>query len=84
MTKPISFATDIRPLFTQLDIDHMAWLCDLSTYEDVKANANDILGRLKGQTGRVMPPPPAQGGEGPWPADKIALFQSWVDSGCQA
>jgi hypothetical protein len=80
----ISFQKDIAPLFTQTDIDHMSWYCDLSKYEDVKANADDILGRLKGQTGAVMPPPPNRGGEGPWSAEKIALFESWVAGGCQA
>ncbi|MCP3402854.1 MULTISPECIES: hypothetical protein [unclassified Bradyrhizobium] len=32
----IGFATDIRPLFTQTDINHMMWFCDLSKYGDVK------------------------------------------------
>ena len=81
--KPVSFATDIRPLFTQLDIDHMADSFDLSKFEDVKLRAQLILRRLKGQGGRVMPPPPEDDGDGPWSAEKIALFQSWIDGGCQ-
>jgi hypothetical protein len=79
----VGFAADIRPLFTDIDIDHMSWFCDLSQYGDVKANANGILRRLRAQGGPVMPPPPAKGGDGPWPAEKIALFQSWIDGGYQ-
>lgn len=80
---PVGFASDIKPLFTQTDIDHMTWFCDLSKYDDVKANAYVILGRLKGKGGPVMPPPPAKGGDGPWSKDNIALFQSWMDGGYQ-
>lgn len=80
---PVGFATDIRPLFTQTDIDHMTWFCDLSKYGDVKTNADRIVRRLKAQGGPVMPPPPARGGDGPWSAEKIALFQSWIDGGYQ-
>ena len=77
----VSFARDIRPLFRTLDIEHMAFLCDLSKYEDVRDNAQDILGRLKGLGGRRMPPSDAGG---PWSAENIALFQKWVDDGCPA
>ena len=77
----VSFANDIRPQFRQVDIDHMAFFCDLSKFEDVRDNANDILDRLKGLGGRRMPPP---GSGDPWSADKIALFQKWIDDGCLA
>ena len=43
----ISYTNDIRPLFTQIDIDHMSFLCDLSNYDDVKTSAQEILSRLK-------------------------------------
>jgi hypothetical protein len=79
----VSFAADIRPLFTKLDIDHMESLLDLTDYEDVKAKADDILERLKGVGGAVMPPPPSKGGDGPWPAERIALFERWIAQGCQ-
>lgn len=79
--KPISFAADIAPLFTKIDIAHMSFFCDLSNYDDVKTNADDILSRLKGENGAVMPPPPSRGGEGPWSADKIDLFASWINGG---
>jgi hypothetical protein len=81
--KPVGFASDIRPLFMQIDIDHMNWYCDLSSYNDAKTNAQQILRRLKAQGGPVMPPPPNKGGDGPWSADKIALFESWITDGYQ-
>ena len=82
--KPVSFATDIRPLFTQMDIDHMSGFFDLSSFDDVKTNAPLILTRLQATSNdQVMPPPPDRGGDGPWTADKIALFQSWIDGGFQ-
>jgi hypothetical protein len=76
----ISYATQIRPLFTDVDIDHMSFFCDLSSYADVKANAADILGRLKALTGDVMPPPSTGG---PWPPVQIGLFEQWIAEGCQ-
>ena len=75
----VSYATNIRPLFTQTDIDHMAFFCDLALYDDVKTNAPEILDRLNGIGGRQMPPPPAR----PWPTANIALFKQWIDDGCQ-
>jgi len=77
---PVSFAKDIRPLFTKTDIDHMDYYCDLSNYEDVKANSTEILSRLRGEDGPVMPP---ENAGGPWSAERIALFQSWIDEDCQ-
>jgi hypothetical protein len=70
----IGFAKDIRPLFTDQDVDHMTWMFDLSKYDDVKSNAADILDSVKG--GR-MPP-----GE-PWSSDKVQKFQDWINDGCQ-
>jgi hypothetical protein len=84
MEKPTSFTADILPLFSQVDIQHMAWFCDLSKYDDVKANAQEILDRLNGRGGTVMPPPPSGGGDGPWTAANIALFASWIDDGYPA
>jgi len=83
MNATVGFAKDIHPLFKQLDIDHMKWFCDLASYDDVKLHAQEILNRLKGAGGPVMPPPPSKGGDGPWSADNIALFQNWIDGGYQ-
>ncbi len=75
----VSFAADIRPLFRDVDIQHMSWFCDLSKYEDVRDNADDILDRIT-QTGPKMMPPANDGG--PWPQAQIDLFRQWKDSGC--
>lgn len=76
----VSFAADIRPLFTDTDIDHMSFFCDLADYNDVKTNAAEILERLTGSSGPVMPP---KSTGGPWPEDSIALFRKWIDEGFQ-
>jgi hypothetical protein len=76
---PVSFSADIRPLFTEEDIEQMMFWCDLGSYDDCKTYAEDILGRLNGSTGAVMPP---ETSGGPWPADKIALFAQWMKDGC--
>jgi hypothetical protein len=67
-----SFAKEIRPLFRPMDVTSMKFRFDLSNYEDVKANAQDIYGVLsEGQ----MPC------DGPWPDDNVALFKQWMDEG---
>lgn len=75
------FAHDIRPLFTDIDVDHMSEYFDLSKYEDVKNNATKILNRLNATDGHVMPPPPQKGGDGPWSPEKIAQFKAWIAGG---
>ena len=75
---PVSFAANIRPLFTDTDIDHMSFFCDLSNFDDVKVNADDILSRLNGTGGPLMPPVSAGG---PWPQANIDLFQQWLQEG---
>ena len=77
--RPISFAADIRPLFRPVDIDNMAWFCDLSGHEDVREHAWEILDRLKAQ-GADMMPPPDRGG--PWSAEQIRVFEAWIEGGC--
>lgn len=74
----LSFATDIRPLFREGDIDCMksfgvelddpAWMC-------VAANAKSVYDCVADGS---MPP-----GE-PWPAERVALFKAWMDAGCPA
>jgi hypothetical protein len=72
----VSFANDIKPLFTEVDRDHMGFMFDLWSYNEVKDNANDILDSVS--DGR-MPPSP----QGPWPQDRVDLFKQWVAGGCQ-
>jgi hypothetical protein len=73
--QPISFAQDIKPLFREGDRESMKWAFDLGSHDDVAANADAILGRLKNGT---MPC------DGAWPDEQVALFQRWVDAGMSA
>ena len=70
----VSFANDIKSLFTEVDKDHMEFMFDLWSYKDVKDNADDILDSVL--NGR-MPP------NNPWSQDKVDLFKQWVAGGCQ-
>jgi hypothetical protein len=67
-----SFERDIRPLFREGDVDAMDFAFDLSSYDDVRKNAEDIYDRVEEGT---MPC------DGAWPPDRVQLFRSWIDSG---
>jgi hypothetical protein len=82
MTKLTSFQVDIRPLFTQRDIDGMKKGFNLASYDEVKAHAAAIYDRIRGIGGALMPPPPPRG-EGPWPQSNIELFAKWMADGYQ-
>jgi hypothetical protein len=82
MARPTSFQTDIRPLFTERDIQGMSKAFNLGSYNDVKAHAAIIYDRIRAIGGPVMPPPPPRG-EGPWPQSRIELFAKWMADGCQ-
>jgi hypothetical protein len=82
MGEPISYAGDIRPLFTERDIRAMSKAFDLASYDDVKSRAAIIFDRIRGIGGAVMPPSPPRG-EGPWPQSRIDLFAQWVKDGCR-
>ena len=76
-----SFQVDIRPLFTERDIQGMMKGFNLASYDEVKAHAAAIYDRIRGIGGAVMPPLPPRG-EGPWPQSRIDLFAKWVADGC--
>ena len=80
MSNLTSFQADIRPLFTQRDIQGMSNAFNLASYDDVKAHAAAIFNRIRGIGGAVMPPPR---GEGPWPQSRIDLFAKWIADGYQ-
>jgi hypothetical protein len=67
-----SFDADIRPLFRPEDVEEMSWAFDLSSYEDVKANAEAIYERLADGS---MPC------DGPWDDEQVQLFRGWIDAG---
>ena len=71
----VSYERDIRPLFRPRDVGSMRRFFDLSSYNDVRANADQILDRLEGGS---MPC------DGAWPNEQVELFRSWVTGGCPA
>jgi hypothetical protein len=81
MSKATSFEADIRPLFTQRDIQGMSKAFNLASYDEVKAHAAAIFDRIRGVGRAVMPPQPPKG-EGPWAQSRIDLFAKWVAEGC--
>jgi len=71
---PLSFAADIRPLFRDSpDVEAMkSFGLDLSSYTDVKAQAEAIYKRLEDGS---MPC------DDPWPKEQVAKFKQWMDDG---
>ena len=82
MAKLTSFQADIRPLFTERDIQGMIKAFNLANYDDVKKNSSAIYDRIRGIGGPLMPPRPPRG-EGPWPQSNIDLFAKWMADGYQ-
>jgi CDGSH-type Zn-finger protein/truncated hemoglobin YjbI len=68
----VGFAKHIKPLFRKLDRDSMKFAFDMWSQHDVAEHAAAILQRLEVGT---MPC------DGPWPAEKIATFRRWMESG---
>lgn len=71
---PLSFAADIRPLFRdEPDVEAMkSFGLDLSSYDDVKTNADAIYTRLEDGS---MPC------DDPWPKEQVAKFKQWMGDG---
>jgi hypothetical protein len=72
MAEQLSFASDIRPLFRDRDIRSMQFAFDLSSYEDVRENAEAIYGQLAAGS---MPC------DGAWADEHVQRFRSWLDTG---
>jgi len=70
--EPLSFERDIRPLFRPSDVDEMSFAFDLSSYEDVRENAEPIYERLADGS---MPC------DGEWPPEDVERFRRWIDEG---
>jgi hypothetical protein len=74
----LSFATDIRPLFREgdiecmkpdgVDLDDPAWMC-------IPANAQRVYGAVSAGT---MPP------DDPWSDERVSLFKRWMEAGYPA
>jgi hypothetical protein len=75
-TSTLSFAKDIRPMFTQTDVDHMIAFMDLSDRGSVFENADAIHGAVSSGT-----MPPRSSGEPAWTPEMCATFKRWQDQG---
>jgi hypothetical protein len=73
--EPVSYEQQIKTLFRERDRQSMQWAFDLWSHDDVAANSEAILGRLRDGT---MPC------DGAWSDEQIAVFQRWVDVGAPA
>ena len=76
---------DIRHMFNKTDIDHMnnMYKIDLSSYNDVRANASDIYGQV---AMRRMPPAPSTNpakspNPNAWTPASIGTFLNWMKNG---
>jgi hypothetical protein len=69
---PISYASDIKPLFREKDRAAMKRAFDLWSYDDVVAHGKAIAGHLEEGT---MPC------DGAWPKEQVTLFESWLAQG---
>jgi hypothetical protein len=77
----VSFKTDILPLFTSMDIEHMGRVgLSLDDYSSMSqpAIASAVYGQVS--SGSM---PPGDSGEQPWSQDQVQLFKDWVDGGYQ-
>jgi hypothetical protein len=74
MEQDLSFERDVRPLWREGDIKSMSSAFDLSSYADVRDNAEAIYGRLADGT---MPC------DGAWQAEDVNRFRAWIDGGFQ-
>ena len=68
----VSFEADVKPLFHASDRAAMPKSFDLRSLADVPAHGAQIAEKLQAGT---MPC------DGPWPADHVALFIDWLNSG---
>jgi hypothetical protein len=74
MEQDLSFERDIRPLWRERDVRSMSFAFDLSSFDDVRNNAEAIYGRLDAGT---MPC------DGAWQAEDVNRFRAWIDGGMQ-
>lgn len=70
----IGFEENVKTMFRPRDRQSMQFAFDLWSYDDVAANSDAILARVRAGT---MPC------DGAWPEEKGDAFQSWIDAGKQ-
>ena len=69
---PVSFETDVKPMFRERDRDSMEFAFDLWSYDDVAENADGILARVRNGS---MPCDSA------WDRSQVDLFDRWIATG---
>ena len=70
--EPVSFKTDVKPLFRERDRESMLAAFDLWSYDDVVQHADAILDQVQAGT---MPCDSA------WPKAQVELFRRWAEGG---
>jgi truncated hemoglobin YjbI/CDGSH-type Zn-finger protein/uncharacterized Fe-S cluster protein YjdI len=68
----VGFEQHVRPLFRERDRTSMKFAFDLWSYEDVRANGEGILERVRAGT---MPC------DGAWSAEWVEVFERWTQTG---
>jgi hypothetical protein len=78
--RAVSFARDIRPLFRQIDLDHMdrmGVMLDDYGYMSDRSNAQNVYDYLEGAKEPRMPI------GGPyWDKEQLDVFARWMKDGC--
>jgi hypothetical protein len=75
----VSFAKDIRPLFTAMDVEHMKGFGVLLNdfgYMREPAHAQNVLNMVS--SGEM---PPSRSGEPPWSSEHVQRFRDWIAAG---
>jgi hypothetical protein len=70
--EPVSFETDVKPLFRERDRRTMTFMFDLWAFDDVSEHADDILERVRDGT---MPC------DGAWGQAQVDLLERWIAGG---
>jgi len=71
MDEQVSFDAHVKPMFRERDRRSMQFAFDLWSLDDVRANAQAILERVRAGT---MPC------DGAWPKERVDVFDRWVQS----
>lgn len=69
---PLTFSTDIKPLFREFDRSSMVTVFDLWKYDDVVAHQDAIAHSL---ASGAMPC------DGAWPSARVDVFTRWIAEG---
>ncbi len=73
----LSFAKDIRPMFTDIDVEHMKGFgMDLSSHDDVVNHADAIYSVV---VSGAMPP---SGSGTRWTTEQCDRFKAWQNQNC--